>query len=459
VEFPAQGYVNPANTFLSFDVELVEGVTAGIQNICFQNNIQSIFQRVRLLYGSNPLEDIINYNQVVRNLTEWTATAGNTIDQTTIGEGIGGICWAPDGSGTDIYQKKVRSSMIQAIDFSLEGNGYVPVRKGASTPFYTTRRYQIQFALGLFTQGKLIPTKFMASQLAIELSLAPTEQCIFSNLEASAYTVQPTYRVTNVNLIPEILEFDASYDASFIMGLQQGGVPIKFSSFHYFQFPIGTSVNALIQERSRSVKSLFSVVRRSPARLEGDSGATLLVSQPNATLHSYQYRIGGRYFPASPVQVSTSFGDITSNGGAEAFAELQKALNTVGDYRLSSAVNSNRWGYPCSRASSNTIPSGHELDYTSSTRFFQDGNMVIQDGLNAKACGNNGSACFTMAVSLETSNGMEISGLNAEEQSDISLQAQWSNNAWTNESYILEVYSYYDAMLVLRENNVIELIQ
>jgi hypothetical protein len=62
-----------------------------------------------------------------------------------------------------------------------------------------------------------------------------------------------------------------------------------------------------------------------------------------------------------------------------------------------------------------------------------------------------------MAVSLETSNGLEISGLNAEEQSDISLQAMYS--AAPPAGYLMEVYTYYDAMLVLRENNVLELIQ
>lgn len=72
LEFPAQGYVNPLTTSLSFDVSLVvpnpgfataDGPTSGSQCIVrFQNNIQSIFSRVRLLYGANPLEDIINYN-------------------------------------------------------------------------------------------------------------------------------------------------------------------------------------------------------------------------------------------------------------------------------------------------------------------------------------------------------------------------------------------------------------
>jgi hypothetical protein len=75
-----------------------------------------------------------------------------------------------------------------------------------------------------------------------------------------------------------------------------------------------------------------------------------------------------------------------------------------------------------------------------------------------------------MATNLETSNGVEISGLNAEEQSDIALIAQWAGaqvlgNALKNGTQVqggpsnLEVYSYYDAMIILRENNVLELIQ
>lgn len=97
-----------------------------------------------------------------------------------------------------------------------------------------TRRYQINFALGLFTQDKLIPTKFMASQLAIELTLEQPQACIYScpfALSGSGITSAPTYGVANVNLIPEILEFDASYDSMFLAGLRDGGVPLKFSSW------------------------------------------------------------------------------------------------------------------------------------------------------------------------------------------------------------------------------------
>lgn len=62
LEFPAQGYVNPLNTTLQFDVTLNSFGTIGNDIVRFQNNIQSLFNRVRLLYGATPIEDVINYN-------------------------------------------------------------------------------------------------------------------------------------------------------------------------------------------------------------------------------------------------------------------------------------------------------------------------------------------------------------------------------------------------------------
>jgi hypothetical protein len=90
-----------------------------------------------------------------------------------------------------------------------------------------TQRYQVQFALGLFSQGKYIPTKFMASQLAIEITLEQAQFCLFTDgitTGAGVTDLSPTYGVGNVTLLPEILEFDPSYDAIFLKGLQEGGV-------------------------------------------------------------------------------------------------------------------------------------------------------------------------------------------------------------------------------------------
>jgi hypothetical protein len=491
VEFPAQGYVNPLNTTLEFDVTLYGFNSATAQQVRFQNNIQSIFNRVRLLYGATPLEDMINYNVIVRALTEWTATDQHmTMDQTSVAEGIGGVVVATDSS-TNWGAVNTRQKYVQGISTTTGGtpanftggvslgvvpqSGAVPSGISGNSGTAVTRRYQINFALGLFTQDKLIPTKFMASQLAIELTLEQANACIYvPPASTDTVTGSPTYGVGNVNLIPEILEFDASYDSMFLAGLRDGGVPIKFSSWHTFIFSSGLSsnINLLVQERSRSVKALFAVQRRSQPTFFTDTHALLYDTATGgaSTLQNYQFRIGGRYFPAAPVQCSATVGGAISNGGAEAYVELSKALNIVGDYRLSTGVNASKWGIQ-------TTSGGllQEYDYSYAIQGFSSAGVVTAASVETKAnafCGTLASACFAMSTDLETSNGIEISGLNAEEQSDIALIANWqsaqvtgatqtinSNTITGGTPSSLEVYSYYDAMIVLRENNVLELIQ
>jgi hypothetical protein len=175
------------------------------------------------MYGSTPLEDIINYNQIVRNLTEWTATnQNNTLDQMSITDGVGGYTVGTDTtSGTNnTGLVNVRQKFIQGIQtinnaspFAAPAFGLVPLNSangtGLSATSSTTRRYQVNLALGLLTQDKLIPVKFMASQLAIEITLEQAVSCIYCDVTPSGGN--PTYAVSNINLIPEILEFDASY--------------------------------------------------------------------------------------------------------------------------------------------------------------------------------------------------------------------------------------------------------
>ena len=239
------------------------GIATGTQGFScrFQNNIQSIFQRVRVLYGGTVLEDMNNYNTIVRCITEWTANSPHmTMDQSTINEGIGGIVMdyvpnytiplnAVTTNGAtagvvapfNVRQKHIHGlSTVNTDGLLIAGTGIAGKSvedAGASSapPGWTaitgytaiTQRYQVQFALGLFSQGKYLPTKFMASQLAIEITLEQSQACLFASDVTKGGGVgmtTPTYGVGNVILLPEILEFDPSYDAIFLKGLQEGGV-------------------------------------------------------------------------------------------------------------------------------------------------------------------------------------------------------------------------------------------
>ncbi len=485
LEFPAQGYVNPVNTTLEFDVTLFGYSDDANAQIRFQNNIQSIFNRVRILYGSTPLEDIINYNQIIRNLTEWTCTnATNSLDQTTISDGIGGYAPGFDTS-TPIKQGlvNIRQKYIQGLDGSVNttaaslnaanGFGSVPntFKPYGMTGSACTRRYQVNLGTGLFTQDKLIPTKFMASQFAIEITLEQPAGCIFATpSKSSGSGTEPTYAVTNVNLIPEVIEFDSSYDLSIMQGLANGGVPLKYATWHTYIFNVGgvSNANLQVQERSRSVKALFGCQRRSPMTITTDSGATFFDTATDPScMQSYQYRIGGRYFPAAPVQLAINLGTAVGNGGVEAFIELQKALNVVGDYRLSTSCNSTRWAQPPYTTSAVALVGAsnlNEFDYNGLITSYNTvgapnlGYVTIPRSTAGNSfCGNIGSACFTSAIDLETSSGIEISGLNAEEQSDITFMATWT--ARQSDNFVYEIYAYVDQMIILRENNMLEVIQ
>lgn len=551
LEFPAQGYVNPGKTTFEFDVQMIYTPSDGeFSYVRFQNNIQSIISRVRLLYGATPLEDIPNYNVIVRQLTEWTGTGTQgSVDQCSIADGIGGTCTGASGQfqNTDpatgvgaraITNVNVRQKYIHGIDFAEQvivtpggagtnsinaatgydngiasGAGLVPNGNGVSTALAPItgngatlihqtvrgsnpiRRYQVQLMLGLLNQEKLIPTKFMASQLAIELTLENPAACMYyvpsvkivqpTSVPATTdlgtpSSVAPTYQVTNVNMIPEILEFDASYDESFLRGLQTGGVPIKFSTWNNYRFSSNgiSNANLQIQERSRSVKSIFCMQRRDPPTYGTDSGASFFntatgIADGATSFQEYQYRIGGRYFPAQPVQCTTSVGGKIPNGGCEAYVELAKALNTLGDYRLSTAVVPTKFAMnPASTSavigSTHSILPEFDFDYALVGWKYTGSPVINQTAVLPTAAqtsttmvcvqraGDCGSSCFAMAIDLETSNGLEISGLNAEEQSDISLIARFSDSQASG--YIFDVFTHIDSMIVLRENNVIILL-
>jgi len=86
----------------------------------------------------------------------------------------------------------------------------------------------------------------------------------------------------------------------FLKGLMNGGVPIKFATWNNYKSVTGgaSSVNIQIQERGRSVKSIFALQRRDPTTFATDSGASFFNTGTGTgglvTLQEYQYRIGGR---------------------------------------------------------------------------------------------------------------------------------------------------------------------
>jgi hypothetical protein len=557
-EFPADGYCNMLNTALSFDVKTtLNPFTMAADDGTHHNAIlptpvvslprggaHNYFKRVRVLYGSLVLEDIQEYKTLNRMFTEmgieksYQQGSGSIIDgqsesamrninnpfvvSGTIGNGVSAtVSDATFGAnpiadnntlqsqqigGTVGFYSTTNSSFSAALPASTNAaNTIQPVfsdigQDNSDSSQSVLRTFEIQLLTGLTTLKKLLPLKWMASQLVIELTIAPVTEAYISNL-----VVPPTITLQNMNMITELLEFDSSYDLAFFEGLNQPtGVPLKFTSWHYHQFAVtGQTQTYQIHERSRSVKSAFAVLRQTTPILPFDadwffhnmndslnpissvtpasgtavaigmyvspqsatnSGGILTVtngtgalgngfirassvalSSLNSTttatnlaslnacapIQQYQWRIGGQYYPAQPVRVTSTLGVNLNNAiarGEEAYIELLKAVNSLGDPTVSGGI--------------------HHWNYT----------ITGTNGVNGEG------SKFIMGTSFETPGlGPEsINGINAEEQSDLALTL-YSNQGGSAVTTItqakkLEVFVNYDCLLLVRSGNVVDLV-
>lgn len=237
IELPAQGYLNPRNCTLEFDLALSSGDPAA-QNVRVQNNVTSIFNRARLSYGSLPLEDIQDVNILTRIITEFAGhNTFNATDQNALLEGIGGSfplqadVYDTQSNKSLLVSQNTRVGLIQAANYRSELHTPRAIMQSmptGSTPVANTnapvRRYTIQLPFGLMQQDKLLPLKWMASQLKISLYLARPADCLVEDLVVANQQSQAQYVVSNVAFNAELLEYDASYDAAFLEGLRGDGV-------------------------------------------------------------------------------------------------------------------------------------------------------------------------------------------------------------------------------------------
>lgn len=451
IELPADGYLDPLESYLSFTAVLVTKTDSTTRDPAeyayFTKNAQCLFSRLRLLYGSMVIEDIQDVDCLCRMLTDVGVGQDYLRSTGSIVENL---------AASDVYEPESRldfpTSQVDPI-----GSGDNPVRFAAnklvdiaetkvipgsiSNTNEKRRRFCISPLLGLLCQKKLLPLKWMASQLTIELTVNDPNNCI---IWGSGYnSTPPEFRIEEISYVAQLLEFDSSYDTAFYAGLHSTGVPILFSSWHRHTFSLNSSFFAQqIHERSRSVKSAYAVIRdvkRSDTSVDGysfyhsiigDTGlssGTISADVLNAAVKEFQWRVGGRYFPSQPVKCDL--------GGAEAYMELLKALNVVGDYSTGNNIDYQKWS--CHNTKNKT-------------------------GKNISLAGKSylGGTKFIMATEFESSNGFEISGINAEEQSDVALMFKADGPAaWpTGLARKVDVFVYYDCMLIVRPGNHVDLI-
>jgi hypothetical protein len=290
IKVDADGFLDGLMSYLSMTATITGGTAPR-----FLTDIQCLFNRVRILDSNqNVLEDIADYNLLHRMLLEATMSTDYKTTAASILQGV-----AP----TDL------------------------VGDAAAVAWAAGRQYNVLLLSGVINGGltsKFYPTAH--NGLIIEIDLEQASTCIWDTAAGS-----PTYTVTGVNYVADIVKFDPEYEATFNSRWVNEGVVYPYDTYSsFFQNLNGSGDRVRVSENLSSLKSVYAGARATAdiTDVTTDSMATLhdpvngqgaAITQVNADgLQDYQFKHLNNYFPKQVV--------VASGSGAEAFSELQKSL-------------------------------------------------------------------------------------------------------------------------------------
>src|SRR6476469_2971828 len=246
IEFPSDNYLNVLNSVFLLDVAATGSNSKHLQ----RGGAHNLIKRLRINYGSLVIEDIQDYKTLVRFFYEvgvqrdYSTTTGGILDGMYDTTDL-----APGGSSAaSAYTNGVLATVGALVKPSASAGIDISAVK---------RTYALNLMSGVLTAKKLIPLKWMASQLSIEITWASYAESFMASTNAALGANELI--IDNVQYLAEMVQFSDTYDQAFTVGLRTG-VPIKFSSWHYHSFNVtGNQAMLQIHERSRSVKAAFAV--------------------------------------------------------------------------------------------------------------------------------------------------------------------------------------------------------
>lgn len=396
LELPSQAWLDPAQSFFTMRTNLYAGVnsvgidgkgnktqwavdpteanpfhrfphratyptrTTGPGATCtIKPGVQSLFNRVRILSGSEVLEDITDYNLLSRLMMDMTSTEE----------------WrSTDGFVTEgYYDPSNQDQFFANANFHSNTQSMWEGVNRNSGHYYTFRPM-----LGLLNSGKLLPLKFIP-QLTFEFYLEHSQDCLWStssvhdsaanrtsfpnvldtamqtgakpvnsmipdNLQAQIVNTEDTLshqmifsttdsttvtaaRADFPNAYYVIDEFryharmvypNKEYESAIEREITNHGLEIHHSTYsgHLRVLQTMGRHNVGIQERAESVKRMFAVMRNSPTF--GDNRFDYCF--PANGIENYRWQIGSEKIPAEAV--------ICKDGPSLALTQLQRTLRT-----------------------------------------------------------------------------------------------------------------------------------
>lgn len=418
----------PSESYLKFSITITNGATANYYR-WDSGGAHGLISQLRTSHGSNQLENINIYNQLAKMLFDLQVNTPSASGKYNIMCGTrGDSMLSPPavitGDTDDVNGAPVTNTAATGAQLAGMLNSVLtlPVTNVNSGDFFaslaanatsTPQTYCLNLIslCGSLCQNQYLPLFAMDSApLRLDITL------VDSLTKAMSCVVDSTITVSNVEFVGQMLELSDDAMNTIVSSLQ--GEPLQFviPSYSNYQTSVATAqtqINVPIPAKYSSVKSLFSCFR--------DKYSTVLYmphSSVSCGLSSYQYRIGSNLAPLKAPASS-----------AEYFAEVLKAIGSMGDNYHSPAINKNDYTLATSTAEV-AIATNNLYGHT------------IQRG-------STSSGSFYVALDLESFSNADkssiFSGYNTNTD-DIFLQLNY--NTATPSALRIDSYALFDQVLV-----------
>lgn len=273
---------------LMFEINVTKG--SGGTYACVANGAWSVIDRIQLYAGSRLIDDCPKYNLFHSLMHQCTASPTYPGNDAILG-----------------YTATQTTRRTNAASYR-----YI-------LPLYLVMRW-----------GKVIPTHLVREQLRIDITFANAADC----LESDA-TSAHTYTVSNLELLADTLDTPESYHRYLVGVIKSSSLKFHHKEIETFDVSIPSGITTYsvpIPIRVRSLKMILALMRQSNELTDFTKLDRLMTYKPFG-LQSFQWRLGGTFFPPQPILVD--------KGAPEAWVCLHDCFQSVGpsNYRQLSYID------------------------------------------------------------------------------------------------------------------------
>ena len=331
------GYLDPASISIRYKLSLTTPLQAAAQANGTSYSVAgcpvySPFLRADLLFNSNVVESINNYNAVCTALSNLQMSISDKMGQQ-----------ASYGFYEQQYSLSAAGVPTLTTDFSTINENTdgltVVATNAAATNTATTFNYFLSAPLigALLNAEKLIPLN--GTNIRVQLTLDALAN-ICPTATTTIGTTAPTQggafaglSISNFEIVYNQVQFPPQVER---MMLDMPKIRIKTSSYAtgLQSIPAGVAgtVNLVYNLRYASIKSMFLLLGSSSANATNKLFDSIDMTSGAG---SYNFQINGQYYPQNPLSTVNNRGGVMS--------ELRRAMQNVYTGNNAMAINNNEW--------------------------------------------------------------------------------------------------------------------